>query len=59
MQSDLYGSWLEQVGVSVPRRDDGGVDGAIEISPLTAMRGSDLEHVELPSELIRSGNFTC
>jgi len=35
------------------------VDGAIEISPLTAMRGSDLEHVELPSELIRSGNFTC
>ena len=59
MQSDLYGSWLEQAGVSVPRRDDGGVDGAIEISPLTAMSASDLEHVELPSELTRSGNFTC
>lgn len=59
MQSDLYGSWLEKAGVSVPRRDDGHVDGAVEVSPLTALCGSDLQDVELPSELIRSRDFTC
>lgn len=59
MQSDLYGSWLEQAGVVVPRRDDGHVDAAVEISPLTAMERSDLQHVELPSELVRGSSFAC
>ncbi len=59
MQSDLYGDWLEQAGVQVPRRGDGHIDAAIEISPLTAMSASDLEGVDLPSKIAKGVSFAC
>ncbi|AMV38291.1 UTP--glucose-1-phosphate uridylyltransferase [Planctomyces sp. SH-PL62] len=40
--SDLFGGWLEQAGVVVPRRPDGSVPFAIEISPLFALAAHDL-----------------
>ena len=48
LQSDLYGSWLEQAGVKIPRRSDGHVDAVIEISPTTAMTPQDLDSGQLP-----------
>ena len=51
LQSDLYGQWLEQAGVSIPRKADGSVDAAIEISPLTAMTANDLTSLPLPDSL--------
>lgn len=39
-------TWLESVGVPVPRRGNGSLDCAIEISPLAALEAKDLR--ELP-----------
>jgi len=55
LQSDLYGTWLERAGVTIPRRADGHVDAAIEISPLTASVAADLQGMALP-ESIASGS---
>lgn len=41
--SDLFGGWLEQAGVSVPRRGDGSIPFAIEISPLFALDAHELK----------------
>jgi UDP-N-acetylglucosamine/UDP-N-acetylgalactosamine diphosphorylase len=41
--SDQFGSWLEQAGVSVPRRTDGSVPFGIEISPLFALDPAELK----------------
>ncbi len=41
--SDLFAGWLEGAGVSVPRRSDGSVPFAIEISPLFALDASELK----------------
>ncbi len=41
--SDQFGSWLEQAGASVPRRADGTVPFAIEISPLFALDAAELK----------------
>lgn len=41
--SDLFGSWLEQAGAVVPRRPDGTVPFAIEISPLFAHDAHELK----------------
>lgn len=41
--SDLFGSWLEQAGAVVPRRDDGSVPFALEISPLFALDAQALK----------------
>ncbi|MCH2142646.1 MAG: UDPGP type 1 family protein [Phycisphaerales bacterium] len=51
LQSDLYGQWLEQAGVSIPRKADGSVDATIEISPLTAMAANELMSLPLPDSL--------
>jgi UDP-N-acetylglucosamine/UDP-N-acetylgalactosamine diphosphorylase len=59
LQSDLYGSWLEQAGVQIPRREDGHADAAIEISPLTSMGAQMLTGVDLPVEIPRGGSFAC
>lgn len=40
--SDLHGSWLESVGVGVPRGADGHVTVPIEISPLYALDAEEL-----------------
>ncbi len=56
LQSDLYGTWLERAGVTIPRRADGHVDAAIEISPLTASIASDLQGMALP-DAIASGSM--
>ncbi|MCP4758448.1 MAG: UDPGP type 1 family protein [Planctomycetes bacterium] len=59
LQSDLYGGWLEQAGVTVPRRADGHVDAAIEISPLTAMSAEELCGQNLPAEIAPGSDFVC
>jgi len=59
LQSDLYGGWLEQAGVTTPRREDGHVDATIEISPLTAMSAADLAGQDLPSEIASGSTFAC
>ncbi|MDG3002598.1 UDPGP type 1 family protein [Paludisphaera mucosa] len=41
--SDLFGGWLEQAGAVVPRRGDGTVPFAIEISPLFALDAHELK----------------
>jgi UDP-N-acetylglucosamine/UDP-N-acetylgalactosamine diphosphorylase len=41
--SDQFGNWLEQAGASVPRRPDGSVPFAIEISPLFALDAAELK----------------
>ena len=41
-QVNLFGRWLEQAGVAVPRDGQGNVAGAIEISPLYAMDADEL-----------------
>lgn len=41
--SDLFGSWLEQAGAVVPRRPDGTVPFAVEISPLFALDAHELK----------------
>jgi UDP-N-acetylglucosamine/UDP-N-acetylgalactosamine diphosphorylase len=41
--SDLFGNWLEQAGATVPRRSDGTVPFAIEISPLLALDAQELK----------------
>jgi UDP-N-acetylglucosamine/UDP-N-acetylgalactosamine diphosphorylase len=40
--SDLFGNWLEQAGATVPRRSDGSIPFAIEISPLFALDAQEL-----------------
>jgi len=51
LQSDLYGRWLEQMGVGIPWGRDGHVDADIEVSPLTAMGPEDLQDVDLPDAI--------
>lgn len=48
LQTERAARWLEANGVSVPRRDDGGVNATIEISPLCAVCPDDLRTVDLP-----------
>lgn len=41
--SDLFGNWLEQAGATIPRRADGSIPFAIEISPLFALDAQELK----------------
>ena len=38
-----YARWLEAAGVKLPRKADGALDCALEISPLTSLEGENLE----------------
>ena len=51
LQSQRAGRWLRQHGVEIPLRDNDDVDAVIELSPLTAIRPSDLENADLPQEV--------
>ncbi len=52
LQSDRAGTWLESVGISIPRDSDGHVDALLEISPLTALHAEDLDALDdLPSAI--------
>lgn len=42
-QVNLFGAWLEQAGVKVPRDFDGSVLGTVEISPLYALDAEELK----------------
>ena len=57
LQSNLYGGWLEQAGVAIPRRADGDVDASIEISPLTAMSSDALASTALPESVEAAGQL--
>lgn len=50
--SDLFGSWLEQAGAVVPRRPDGTVPFAVEISPLYALDAHELKGKVEPGRTI-------
>ena len=41
--SDIFGNWLEQAGATIPRRSDGSIPFAIEISPLFALDSQELK----------------
>lgn len=52
--SDLYADWLERAGAVIPRRSDGTVPFAIEISPLYALDAVELKS-KLPSGMTVEG----
>jgi len=41
-QINLFGQWLEEIGVAVPRDERGNVIGSIEISPRVAANAEEL-----------------
>ncbi len=51
LQTARAARWLEQAGVSVPRRPDGSPDCVLEISPLTALEATDLTAASLPAAI--------
>jgi len=51
--SDQFGNWLELAGVSVPRRPDGSVPFAIEISPLFALDATELKSKVEPGLVVK------
>ena len=51
LQSQRAGRWLRQHGVDIPLNNNDEVDATIELSPLTAIRPSDLESKNLPGEV--------
>ncbi len=54
-QNDLYGSWLESLGIDVARDEDGHALADIEISPLSAMSADQLNRTDLP-DVVASGD---
>ncbi|MEO1584220.1 MAG: UDPGP type 1 family protein [Planctomycetota bacterium] len=51
LQTEKAASWLESVGVEIPRKPDGTPDCVLEISPLTALEPGDLEKADLPKKI--------
>jgi UDP-N-acetylglucosamine/UDP-N-acetylgalactosamine diphosphorylase len=49
LQTERAARWLEAAGVKVPRRENGDVDGRIEITPATALEPGDLIGITLPT----------
>ena len=52
------GRWLRQHGVEIPLGNNDEVNATIELSPLTAIRPSDLEGADLPEEVERGQEVT-
>jgi UDP-N-acetylglucosamine/UDP-N-acetylgalactosamine diphosphorylase len=55
--SDQFGNWLEQAGATVPRRPDGSVPFAIEISPLFALDAGELKSKIEPGMVVERPIF--
>ena len=55
-QVNLFGRWLEQAGVAVPRDAQGDVVGAIEIGPLYALDADELAR-RLPHGTVFDGEL--
>ncbi len=51
LQSQRAANWLSSAGVAIPINDDGNVQAAIELSPLTALCPEDLISQELPASI--------
>ncbi|MDF1808832.1 MAG: UDPGP type 1 family protein [Phycisphaerales bacterium] len=51
IQTERAARWLEAVGVSIPRDQDGNVEATIEISPLSATCVEDLKSCDLPASI--------
>jgi len=51
LQTERAARWLESRGVKVSRKDNGDVDGVIEISHLTAIEPDDLDPSTLPKTI--------
>ena len=47
-QTRLFANWLEEVGIHVPRLDNGDPATALEISPLVALQAEDLRALPAP-----------
>jgi len=57
LQTRRAANWLEQVGMDVPRDNDGEPDCELEISPLTALEPGDLKRADLPGEVEREARL--
>ena len=51
LQSQRAANWLSSAGVAIPINDDGSVNAAIELSPLTALCPEDLVDQQLPAAI--------
>ncbi|QDU72679.1 UTP--glucose-1-phosphate uridylyltransferase [Mucisphaera calidilacus] len=51
IQTERAARWLSELGVHIPRREDGTVDAAIEISQITAIYKEDLDRSSLPDHI--------
>lgn len=49
LQTERAARWMEQAGATIPRDDDGAVDGRIEIAAATALDARDLQGRTLPA----------
>ena len=54
---NLYGGWLENAGVQIPRDEHGNVTIDIEISPLLTLDGRDLKNRFLDTNKVESGFY--
>jgi len=57
LQMERAASWMEQAGVEVPRKKDGGLDLMIEISPLFALDPHELTHKRSQLRALRAGDI--
>jgi UDP-N-acetylglucosamine/UDP-N-acetylgalactosamine diphosphorylase len=54
---NLYGSWLENSGVKVPKNKEGNVSVNIEINPLFAFNETDLKYKKVTFDKVKSGLY--
>ena len=54
---NLYGGWLEQNGVDIPKNEQGDVKADIEISPLFALNETELKNKNVNIIKVESGLY--
>jgi UDP-N-acetylglucosamine/UDP-N-acetylgalactosamine diphosphorylase len=57
LQSDRAARWLENAGISVPRKSDGSLDATIELSPLSALEAEDVGSILPRPTIMRGANI--